>query len=401
MNCRICSSPDYKSILDLGNIYPSNFISNGEEITAKPLHLVKCQNCNLVQLKETYNLDAMYRDHYWYRSGLNPSMVMSLEDVVESALKVYSTMNNKVVPKYVLDIGCNDGTLLSLYPKTVLKVGVDPSKNVKELAEQHCDVFVNDYFQLSDFTTYPYLKYDIITSIAMFYDLEFPNIFLRDVCTVLADDGLWVIQFTDLLSMLKLSAFDNICHEHLEYYSLSVLDNFLAKWNLQIIDVEYNVVNGGSIRAYVTWKRKEYKRKRVNEALELEQAYLKEHPIEEFGYTILKEKSKLLELVSQIKEANKSIYVLGASTKGNTLLQHYGLNSTIIDKALEVNEDKFGLRTIGTNIPIISEEQGLQEKPDYLLVLPWHFRNFFIEKFDGYLRSGGSLIFPLPTVEII
>lgn len=401
MNCRICGSENYKSILDLGSIYPSNFISNGPGVEPKPLHLVKCVDCDLVQLRETFDLDIMYKEHYWYRSGLNVSMVESLKDVVDKALEAYTVMNNES-PKYALDIGCNDGTLLSHYPNTLLKVGVDPSINVKESAEKHCDLFINDYFNLSnEQSLYPYLKYDIITSIAMFYDLENPNKFVRDIKELLADNGLWIIQFTDLLSMAKLSALDNICHEHLEYYSLNVLNTFLENNGLQIINIEYNKVNGGSVRAYVTWMGKTFSRNSLLEALENERRYFEMNPIENFNIKILEQKSNLLSLITSIKKEGWSIYVLGASTKGNTLLQHYGLDSTIIDKALEINEDKWGLQTIGTKIPIISEIEGMKDRPDFLLILPWAFTDFFITKFDSYIKAGGKLIVPLPEVRVI
>lgn len=405
MNCRICKSNNYKSVLNLGSIYPSNFVSDSPNIEPKPLHLVQCNNCNLVQLEETFDLDVMYKEHYWYRSGLNSGMVNSLKEIVDQI----KLRKPECEIKQVLDIGCNDGTLLSFYGDNVWKVGVDPSKNVKESASKICNYFINDYFGAESLRVFHcgkihrYYKFDVITSIAMFYDLENPNQFVSDIKKVLDVGGIWVIQFTDLLSMLKCNAFDNACHEHLEYYTLDVLHNLLLSHGLEIFDVEYNNVNGGSVRVYVRHlnSARFEATDKLKDALEYEYIYLTKHPIEEFSNKILQEKSTLLKLISDIKNSNETIYVLGASTKGNTLLQHYGLTSDTIDKALEVNKDKFGLKTIGTNIPIIDEEIGIKEKPDYLLVLPWFYRDFFINKFKDYIMAGGKIIFPLPSVTVI
>ena len=411
MKCRVCKSKNYKSVLDMGSIYPSNFIDNGPEVEPKPLHLVQCNRCDLVQLKETFDLNVMYKEHYWYRSGLNPNMVESLQDIVNGIEERISLEPNidsigREINPMVLDIGCNDGTMLGLYSnKNMFKVGVDPAPNLKCQAKNNCDYFINDFFSYDTIDKHVFgyhdRAYKVISAIAMFYDLEDPNSFLKDVTRLLADDGIFVLQFTDLLSMLKINAFDNICHEHLEYYSLGVLYDLLIKNNLRIFDLEYNDVNGGSIRVYarhVDYPHLKRTYPKVMDAISHEKEYLKNHPIDKFNITVLREKGKLLSLIASIKLEGKSIYVLGASTKGNTLLQHYGLDSTLIDNALEINKDKFGKRTIGTRIPIIAEEEGLKEKPDYLLVLPWHFRKFFENKFRG---TGIKLIFPLPEVTVV
>lgn len=411
MKCKICGNTEYTSVINLGNIYPSNFISEKDIVgSPKPLHLVKCNTCSLVQLKDTYDLDEMYRKQYWYRSSLNPSMKEALQDIVTAVEKRVNF--NCTVDRYgdemypmVLDIGCNDGTLLSLYNnKKLFKVGIDPAPNVKEYAEKNC-IFINDYFSYDSITKNLFEeidkgKYSVITAIAMFYDLDDPNSFLHDISLLLADDGLFVLQFTDLYSMIKCNAIDNICHEHFEYYSLCVLDDLLTKHGLQITDVEYNQVNGGSIRLYI----KKYNQSMsgiIEHLMQYEYKYFKEYPLETFGFRVLLQKAKLLELLANLKLNGKTIYALGASTKGNTLLQSYGLNSDIISKALEVNKDKFGLKTVGSNIPIISEDEGLLEKPDYLLVLPWHYKEFFIKKFESNINDGLGLIFPLPEVEIV
>lgn len=397
MKCRICKSKDYKSVLNLGSIYPSNFIDVEEGIEPKPLHLVQCNNCNLVQLRDSYDLDKMYKEHYWYRSGLNNSMVKSLQDVVSGIHKRYNTNFSSNEKPIVVDIGCNDGTMLNMFDNKFTKVGFDPAPNLSP----NCDAFFNDYFSVDTYLQrFEEHSANIVTAIAMFYDLENPNKFLQDVKRIIKPYGILVIQFTDLLSMLKVNAFDNICHEHLEYYSLEVLNKLLVDNGFKIFDLEYNKVNGGSIRVYAV-PFTDYNYPKINVHIYAENDYLKEHPVEEFNWRVVEQKTKLLTFLNQEKRKDKTIYVLGASTKGNTLLQHFGIYTDLVDKALEVNKDKFGKRTIGTNIPIVSEQEGLKENPDYLLVLPWHFSEFFIEKFEDYLNSGGALILPLPKFCII
>jgi len=380
--CRICGG-SLETVLDLGDLYPSNFVSDTYHGEKYPLCLCVCE-CGLVQLKEAVPLDMMYRQ-YWYKSALNKSMIEALEDVVHD-VNSKVTLNKGDV---VVDIGCNDGTMLSFFDEGIVKIGFDPAYNLKEEAEKLCDVFINDYFS----STYPIEKAKVVTSIAMFYDLEDPMEFIDDIKTIMADDGVWVIQFTDLVSMLKINAFDNICHEHLEYYSLSVLCGMMRQKGLQIFDVSFNEVNGGSIRAFVSYAGMYTVNDNVERALQEEVEYMAlfENPFEAFANRVEIIKKKVTGFID-----DKDIFVFGASTKGNTLLQYFGLDNTKIKAAAEVNEDKFGLRTVGTNIPIVSEVELLKQHPEYFLILPWHFSATIAVKHSPYLESGGSFISPMP-----
>ena len=386
MECRNCKG-SLESVLDLGELYPSNFVetTEGEKIG---LELTFCTECGLVQLNDTAELDSMYRQ-YWYKSGLNPTMVKALQNIVDGVKELGYTEGN------ILDIGANDGTLLKLFGDGYFKVGIDPALNLAEEASKHCN-FINDYFPSEDL---PDTKYDVITSIAMFYDLPDPNAFVEAINKYLKDDGVWIVQFTDLVSMFKLNAFDNICHEHLEYYSLTFLYEFLNKHNLSIFNVEYNQVNGGSIRLYVD-KHSRPVHFSVNYCLYNEYLYMTSfaNPFEAFKERVLKAKASLKTFLYNKAKLNfDKVYVLGASTKGNVLLQYYGLDTQYLKKALEVNKDKFGLKTVGSNIPIVAEERGMFDNPEFLLILPWGFTNFFVKKFDKYIRDGGQLIVPLPV----
>jgi hypothetical protein len=397
--CRVDGTP-LKTILDLGNIYPSTFIEDGpydQELEKVPLILTRGEGSNLVQLKHTVNRDFLYRK-YWYRSQLNSSMVRSLEDIVTNIRRKTSFFSDDVI----VDIGCNDGTMLALFP-TAFKVGVDPANNLSAVASKNCDLFINDYFDDRVLGQLP-KKAKVITSIAMFYDLEDPNEFVKNVAEMLEPYGIWVIQLTDLLSMFKINAFDNIVHEHLEYYSLDTLDALLRKYGLCVFDVQYNDVNGGSIRAYISQSDKWIVNDSVERALKKEAEYMAsfDDPFEDFKRRSEKIKKSITTFIRDMRLAGKSVYGLGASTKGNTLLQYFDLTQEDVQGIGEINPDKFGLRTVGSNIPILPEIDVIENiTPDYCLVLPWHFIRGITERCARYLEMGGQLIVPCPEPRII
>ena len=388
-HCRICDG-QLETVLDMGTIYQSNFLTDASKAILAPLNLARCVKCNLVQLKHDGNLDSMYRQ-YWYKSSLNLSMVEALHSIVDS-------IKSRVVLEagdVVVDIGCNDGTMLSMFPEDVFKIGYDPSNNLAEEAQENCDFFINDYFPAN----YPVkAKAKVITSIAMFYDLPDPRAFIDKVRSIMRVDGIWVIQFTDLLSMFQVNAFDNICHEHVEYYSLAVLKCLLEQHGFEVVDVLYNQVNGGSVRAYVGFKGVYAVTDAVSEMLKQEDLYMRsfDNPFAAFSDRVTQIKEQCVEYIQHEHAAGKKIFITGASTKGNTLLQYFGLNKDIIPYAAEVNADKFGLRTVGTDIEIIPERQAIEMKPDMFLVLPWHFINGFLRSYHEYISGGGRLMVPMP-----
>lgn len=389
--CRICSG-SLRKVLDLGNIYPSNFVDKTEGDPV-PLALMECKDCGLVQLEHTVNLDEMYRT-YFYQSAINPSMVKSLQDVVTDIENTIEIEDLDVL----VDIGCNDGIMFSLYKnKTAFKIGYDPALNLADKAVKNCNVFINDYFSFSRHTYY-WNKAKVITAIAMFYDLPDPNKFIEDMASILTDDGIFVIQFTDLLSMMRINAIDNICHEHLEYYKLSDVRNLLDKHGLDIFKVSYNDVNGGSIRVFAG--RNEYHpiEESVLQAIADERAYLDsfDDPMKAFAERVNKIKNITLDFLCRAENAGIRLYGMGASTKGNTLLQYFRITNRLIPVIAEVNPDKFGKKTIASNIPIISEDEAFDEHPEMFFVLPWHFIGDFLERNKKFLEDGGAFIVPLP-----
>ena len=391
--CRVCNS-ETEEVLDLGEMYPSDFIRAESEGYAKyPLSLVRCKECMLVQLNGEVEVDDMYRQ-YWYRSGLNRSMINDLKDVATSTISRLG--ENTDTNDIWLDIGCNDCTLFDFVPSSFTKIGFDPALNL--FPSGGFDFLITDYFTKE---RYEYADAKVITSIAMFYDLPDPNKFVEDIKEVLHKDGIWVVQFTDLFSMLSLNAFDNICHEHLEYYSLMDVFSLLEKHGLSVFDAEYNKVNGGSLRVYACHPGVYKPTSSLIASLLLESDFLSSErgSMEEFKKNIEKVRKDLLELLVSLK--NKRVFILGASTKGNTLLQYCGIDTTLVQLAAEVNQDKFGLKTIGTEIPIISETEALAKNPDYFLCLPWHFKDMLVDSLEDYLDRGGKFIFPLPEITIV
>ena len=412
-SCRVCDFDKLTPILSLGDLYISDFLQESEinEAEKAPLDLVLCNEndggCGLLQLKHTVSNELMYR-RYWYFSGTNKTMIEELNNI---ASKIEELVNFKD-GDFVMDIGANDGTLLRGYKTIGLNLtGFEPAKNLEKYNSVGTTKIINDFFNYEAWQKeFGDTKAKAITAIAMFYDLDDPNKFIADVVKCLDKDGIFIIQMAYLPSMLLKNMFDNICHEHLEYYSLLSLENLLERHNLEIFDVELNDINGGSFRIYI--KRKdggqsikipEGARQRINNLKENERKLkLNDKKIyEDFAERVEKIKKEVFNFIKSEVENGKKVYVYGASTKGNTLLQYFNLDNSLIKAAAERNSTKWGRKTIGTNIPIISEEQARDEKPDYFLILPWHFLKEFKEREVEYLKNGGKFIVPLPEFEII
>ncbi len=411
--CRI-SNEKLVNLFSLGNTYVSDFIASGENPRIKPIALNLClaPKSGLVQLSHTAPLDDMYRE-YWYRSGTNATMTKELEQIARSTQDLIKTRPGDVF----IDIGCNDGTLLSFLDKGLTRIGYDPAQNgFKELSSEHANLIINDYFSHKAFKKSKFGKEKAmaITSIAMFYDLEDPHEFVKDISAVMHKDGLWVLQMSYLPLMLNQMAFDNICHEHLEYYSLTSLKYLLEKHNLKIVDCLFNDVNGGSFRVYIrknnsdesrfaTAPYRDVAQYRLQAALSHEKSLnlTSKKTYLDFYKNSLNLKKQTVNFIKKEKAKGKTVWGYGASTKGNTLLQWFGLNDTLIDAIAERSPAKFGLKTIGTNIPIKSEEEMRKAQPDYLLVLPWHFIKEFKQREVEYLKKGGKLIVPCPKFEVI
>jgi hypothetical protein len=365
-----------------------------------------------VRLEKTAPLETMY-GKYWYRSGINNTMKKELKCIVDSITDIVKLQENDLW----IDIACNDGTLLSYLPQNLIKVGIDPvDDSFKVESEKHSDLIIQDYFTYDVFkkSKYGNLKAKVITTIAMFYDLDQPKKFVNDVIKTLDDDGVWVLQMSYTPLMIEQLAFDNICHEHVYYYSLFNIQKIFKECGIDIVDAQLNDINGGSFRLYCmketsdktkfgTQPYRDVCNFRVKSLLKYEES-LNLDSVDtwlNFYNRIDELKQKTVSFIKSEKEKGKKIWGYGASTKGNTLLQYFGLDHTLIDGIAERSPYKFGLKTVGTNIPIYSEEEMRINNPDYLLVLPWHFINEFVSREHEFLKKGGKFIVPCPKFEII
>jgi 2-polyprenyl-3-methyl-5-hydroxy-6-metoxy-1,4-benzoquinol methylase len=409
--CRVCGSSSLTKVIDLGEQHlQGSFYKPGRQLPPLrrvPTSLVRCnpgldeKACGLLQTEHTVPPEVLY-SVYWYRSGTNATMTNHLKGIATEAAALLERPAARV-----LDIGCNDGTLLAAYPNTFSKFGIDPSDLANEVPPDI--TVVHDLFPSEDLShALDGELCDIVTSIAMFYDLEDPIAFARAIKRVLSPEGLWCVEMSYMPTMLRMTSYDTICHEHLEYYSLAVLEHIMREAGLRLINVSLNAINGGSIRCYAThadsrkYRRDEFtaniKQLRKEEFdLELDT----DKPYRYFQERVNVHKQELVTLLKKLRGEGKRIHAYGASTKGNTILQWCGIDSRLVDCAADRNPDKFGARTLGSDIPIVSEEESRNAKPDYYLVLPWHFRDEFVEREKALLAAGVGMIFPLPTIEIV
>jgi NDP-4-keto-2,6-dideoxyhexose 3-C-methyltransferase len=408
--CRICGNANLASVLDLGEQYLTGVFPSlkSPQVGRGPIELVKCVGdasdaCGLVQLRHNFAAGELYGENYGYRSGLNRSMVDHLHRKADALQKLVSLRTGDIV----LDIGSNDGTSLERYPVDgPTLVGIDPSAG-KFARYYRPDVrLIVDFFSADLFRRhFGDRKARIITSIAMFYDLEEPQAFVDDIARILADDGVWHLEQSYLPSMLRTNAFDTVCHEHSEYYALRQLDWMVRRAGLQIIEVELNGTNGGSFAVTVAKPQAGISGNPAAAVRMLaeETGFGLDtlQPFEAFWQHVLRCREELLAFFARAKRERKVVIGYGASTKGNVVLQFCGITSDMMPCIAEVNDDKFGRFTPGTLIPIVPEQQARAMNPDYFLVLPWHFRDTIIEREASFRARGGKLVFPLPTLDIV
>jgi len=389
--CRLCHTRDMQTLHSFGDLYVSNFVdkSNIHSGIKAPLELCICSSCSLIQLRHTAPMELMYARHYWYRSGVTSTMRAALRDVTQQIEQMIPLSAEDVV----LDIGANDGTLLKSYSVDgLITVGCEPADNlVEELRSNACHV-INDFWQIELFENMAIGKAKVITALGMFYDLEDPNQFIKDARMALAEDGIFVAQLMCLASMLEQNDLGNICHEHLEFYSLDSLKYLFEKNGLEMFRIEENTVNGGSYRIFA----RHYK----GTGVEYDEHYSVED-LQNFISRIEENKLKCVEFIKSEVARGKTVYVYGASTKGNTILQYYGLDSLMITAASERSPEKWGKYTVGTGIPIISEEEARAAQPDYFLVLPWAFFDEFYDREVEWRERGGKFIVPLPEFRVV
>lgn len=403
--CRVSGSRDLLTVLNLGEqaltgVFPSTADAG---VTRGPLELVWCPECGLLQLAHSYDPGEMYGSDYGYRSGLNRSMI----DHLSQKTRFLSSFSGLGRGDLVLDIGSNDGTLLRSYAvEGIERIGIDPT--AEKFREYYPDdvTVVPTFFSESAFQQASEgRKAKVITSIAMFYDLEDPVAFAQEVAGALADDGVWHMEQSYMPSMLRMNSYDTVCHEHIEYYSLGALLRIVDQAELEVLDVVMNGVNGGSFAVTIAKRSSRFTPNRaVIDWLLSQEAKLgldTPRPYRDFEERVFRHRSDLQALIRALNQDGKKVFGYGASTKGNVLLQFCGLTARDIPCIADVNPSKHGCYTPGTGIPIVSEEEARARKPDYFLVLPWHFKTGILEREKEFLAGGGRMIFPFPEIEIV
>jgi NDP-4-keto-2,6-dideoxyhexose 3-C-methyltransferase len=408
--CRVCGNDDLVPVLDLGvqclsGVFPRTAT---EHVPSAPLQLLKCgrdedQGCGLIQLRHTCRLSTMYGDRYGYRSGLNASMVRHLWGLVDAARQRVDLRPGDVI----VDIGSNDGTLLNCYPDKagLTLIGIDPIGQKWKSFYRADAQLITDFFSKSLVQSVAGgRRARVITSIAMLYDLEAPLQFMRDVSELLADDGIWIFEQSYLPRMIETTAYDTICHEHLEYYAIRQIQWLLNQVGLHIVDIQMNDINGGS---FLVTAARQSGPHRPCDALtarylrqEGVQATSSLHVYREFAARIDQRRTDLWRILNDLASLGISVFGYGASTKGNVLLQYCHLDRSCLPYIADVNPDKYDCYTPGTRIPIISEVEAREMCPGCYLVLPWHFRKFIVAREQEFLKAGGAFLFPLPHPEI-
>jgi len=393
--CLLCKGLNLVSLFNVGNLFVSNFVKKKDikKGVKSPLNLLYCKNCTLIQLSHIAPQELMYRRFYWYKSGVTKIMKDALKNIYTEGLKHIKLKKNDVV----LDIGANDGTLLKYFKKNgFITIGCEPANNLKKELSYNCDHVITNFWSYKELKKILVRKKmnkpKIITAIGMFYDLEDPNKFISDSAKSLDDKGIFIAQLMCLKSMIKQNDLGNICHEHIEFYSLKSLKYLFEKNGMEIFKIEENDINGGSYRIYCRKYKKGSIRLKSENVLELMKNFVKR---------VKKNKINIVKFINKKLRQKNKVFLYGASTKGNTFLQYYKLDHKKIPYAAERTPSKWGRYTIGTGIKIISENEARKLNPDYFLVTPWAFIKEFVKREKNWLKGGGKFIVPFPKLKII
>jgi len=387
--CRLCGSPHLHEVISIGEQYINDFPSTPAEKGRNgkcPLDVVLCKNCSLFQLRHTAPQELLYARHYWYKSGINDTIKKDLKAITEAASKVVDLKPGDVV----LDIGANDGTLLSYFKGKAIRVGCEPATNLQAELRTNADYVISDFWNKENYEKLGLNKAKVITAIGMFYDMEDPNQFIRDAAAVLVPDGVFIAQLMTLRPMLEQNDVGNICHEHLEYYTYKSLKYLFESNGLEIFELYENGINGGSYRLFARHFQKG--------SIDYPENYT-EADLYRFKDRLEHQRTLCVDYINKAVRGGKRVYAYGASTKGNVILQYYGLDSKLISGAADRNPVKWGKYTL-TDIPIVSEEEG-RKGADIFLVLPYGFIDEFVERESDWLKKGGEFVVPLPEFRVI
>ncbi|MBF83820.1 MAG: hypothetical protein CL489_05015 [Acidobacteria bacterium] len=388
--CRSCGADNMATVFDIGELKINAFtVEPNTDVGSAPLTLVHSNECDLIQLDHTVREQELY-ENYWYLSRLNQKIVDNLHSIVDDISEEVGLEEGDIV----LDIGANDGTLLSKYDSdTVVRVGCDPAKNIHSELEQHTEIMIGDFFTYDNWTSQVGHKTArAITTVAMFYDLDDPNSFVADIKQVLDEDGVWLAQLMTAKPMLDSNDLDNVIHEHIEYYSYRSLVTLMERHGLEIYKVKENDINGGSYQLFI--------RHYTSGSIDYLETITSDS-IQQWANNINTNRDRTMQFIREAVDSGKKIYIMGASTKGNTIMQYYGLDSDTITGAAEIHPDKIGKYLVGSSIPIVHEDVAKADA-DYFLVFPFHFKDLFVNRImKDWIADGGKLIFCTPKFEVV
>lgn len=399
MNCRVCYQDNLETVIDLGDQYLSDFRTDDLKPKKYPLELLRCPNCHFVQLRESAPLSEMYTENYGFKSGVNNTIRADLQDIADEAMSYIGQRDNYSV----LDIGSNDGTLLSFFDEKYRKVGVDPITKLCKEAEAYGTI-INDFFSYDKiYDRFGSTTFDVITAISMFYDVERPEKLVREMSQLLSRYGVLTIQQNYILATLVNNAYDNICHEHIGYHSLLSMEYLLKRYGLEVVHVSTSMVNGGVLRTVIQHEGIGKPDATVQRQRDIEKEYGLDtsRPYEGFARRVKEVTYKLQDLVRSINKEGKKVYIYGASTRGGTIWQYAGLDVTDLPFAVDRNPEKVGKKIASIGVPIISEEQARKDNPEYMLVSIWFFESEVTPREKEYLSKGGHLIYPLPDLKVV
>lgn len=403
--CRACGSGSLDEAFSLGKLQMAGFFpsSADEKVPSSNLSVLLCADCGLGQLRENPELAEMYGENYGYRSGLNETMVRHLASTAKLLQRHQLDRTGRLGT--VLDIGSNDGTLLSFFDRARALIGIDPTSDKFQAFYPPGAIRSSTFFSADAYRAVTDQEADIVTSIAMFYDVENPIGFAREIHEILSPEGIWHLELSYTPWVLREAAFDTVCHEHLLYMNYANLHFILREAGFKPIRIVTNTVNGGSIALTAVKSSssaaEDYEVSRAILDIEKHEGSGTMQAWQEFGHNVRLRQLGVRTLLENLKSAGKSVSALGASTKGNVLLQSAAIDSTLIDVVGDVNPDKYGKFLPGSGIPIVPEDEVIRSAPDFLLLLPWHFRSSLVEKHRDYLLNGGRMIVPLPQLEVL
>lgn len=412
LRCRSCGAGGLEMVLSLGRTPLANSLLTTEQLAQPqetyPLDLVFCPACTLVQITETVPPEKLFRE-YLYFSSFSDTMLAHAQKLAERMTKSRGLDGQRLV----VEIASNDGYLLQYYKRAGVRVlGIEPAENIAQVArdergvETLCEFFSEDLarqLKLNGQGADVLHAHNVLAHVA---DL---NGFVCGLELLLKDDGVAIIEVPYVKEMIDRCEFDTIYHEHLCYFSLTALDHLFQRNGLAIGDVELLPIHGGSLRIFVQQKAALSTKDKPEGSLRVQQM-LKEEALwgvgspefyRGFAAKVDSLRGQLLQTLAELKARGKGIAAYGASAKGSTLLNYFGIGQETIDFVADRSPIKQGLYTPGTHLPIYAPEKLLQAMPDYVLLLTWNFAGEILAQQAEYRRRGGRFVIPIPEVSVV